>query len=157
VPVNDIIHTVELHAAISEDVIDWNLYVTKPGNYLDFNWISGVSNRDGSGGSWLIYESPEAPQPLLDIQWTRDRQNRVAQVTYKNVRPNDPENGGSISYGINDAADYNAYFDIYQKAAGNLIEIEWNRFLHNGRIKNAAFYSDIDWHYWNTLLQDVTP
>ena len=157
VKLNGIIHTVELHATVSEDVIDWNLYVTKPGSYLDFNWISGVSNRDGSGGSWLIYESPESPQPLLDIQWTRDTQSRVAQVTYTNVRPNDAENGGYISYGINDNSDYNAYFDIYQKSAGNLIEIDWNRFLHNGRIKNPAFYNDMDWHYWNTLLQDETP
>jgi len=157
VPINGIIHTVELHAAVSDDVIDWNLYVTKPGSYLDFNWISGVSKRDGSGGSWLIYESPTAPQPLLDIQWTRDTQQRVAQVTYTNVRPGDADNGAYISYGINDGSDYNAYFDIYQKAVGNLIEIDWHRTVHNGRIKNPAYYADADWHYWNALLQDEVP
>jgi len=157
VTVDSVIHTVELQASVSDDVIDWEMYVTKPGSYLDFNWISGVSKRDGSGGNWLIRENPQSQQPLLDIQWSRDSHKRIAQVTYTNVRPGDADNGAYISYGINDATDYNAYFDIYQKAAGNLIEIEWHRLLHNGRIKNPAYYGDIDWHYWNSLLQDVTP
>ena len=155
VTINGVIHTVELHASVSDELVDWELYVTKPGSYLDFNWISGSSKRDGSGGNWLLRESPEAPQPLLDIQWTRDTQYRIAQVTYTNVRPGDAENGAYISYGVNDNTDYNVFFDIYQKAAGNLIEIDWHRLAHNGRIKNPAFFGDMDFHYWNALLQDV--
>lgn len=155
VKVQGIIHTVELHATLSEDVVDWEMYVTKPGFYLDFNWISGTSARDGSNGSWLIRDNPDAPQPVLDIQWSRDVSQGLGQISYTNVKPNDADNGAYISYGVIDNPDYDAFFDIYQKAKGNLVEIEWNRATHNGRINNPDAFADMNWHYWNELLQDV--
>lgn len=155
VRVDGIIHTVELHASALSDAIQWEMYVTKPGNYLDFNWFSGVSAKGGNSGSWLLRESPENPVALLDIQWSRDQNLGIASVKYTNVRPNDPENGAYITYGITAASDYDAFFDIYQKVQDNLVEIEWNRTNHAGRVANPNFFLDPDWHYWNNLLQDI--
>ena len=155
VRVDNIIHTAELHGTILSDVIQWEMYVTKPGHYLDFNWFSGISAKDGNSGSWLLRETPENPVPLLDIQWSRDLQKRIASVSYTNVRPGVPENGAFIAYGIIDSSEYDAYFDIYQKEQDNMIEVEWNRISHAGRVSNPNFFGDAEFHYWNGMLQDI--
>ena len=50
------LHLVELHAKKVDQDITWELYVTRPGFYQDFNWISGVSAVDGSEGYWILRE-----------------------------------------------------------------------------------------------------
>jgi hypothetical protein len=149
------LHVVELHAKKVDENIVWELYVTRPGFYQDFNWISGVSSVDGSEGYWILRETPQSPNDLLRIDWTHDKQNDTGTIQYTNIKPDSPENGGYIAYGADvDMQPYDAYYDIYNKGQDNLVEIEWNRTTKAGRVRNANFFGDTDWHYWDEQLQD---
>ena len=150
------LHIVELHAKKVDQDITWELYVTRPGFYQDFNWISGVSAVDGSEGYWILRESPDSPNDLLRIDWTYDKQDDVGTIQYTNVKPNSPENGGYIAYGADvNIQPYDAYYDIYNKGQDNLVEIQWNRSTKAGRVRNQNFFNDAEWHYWDEQLQDI--
>ncbi|MDX1810669.1 MAG: hypothetical protein R3240_01860 [Gammaproteobacteria bacterium] len=149
-------HTAELQAQINGADVNWEMYLSKSGEYEDFNWYSGVSKLDGSSGTWTLRKSPTDPVDLLGIEWHRDVLNDTADITYTNIEPGGAENGGYIVYGKTTDTTYNAFYDIYYKSQDNLVEIEWHLENHNGRIKNEAVYNDTDWHYWDENLDDTT-
>lgn len=150
------LHVVELHAVKVDQDISWELYVTRPGFYQDFNWISGISAIDGSQGYWILREAPASPNDLLRIDWTYDKQSDTGTLEYTNIKPESPENGGYIAYGADiNLQPYDAYYDIYNKGLDNLVQIEWNRTTHAGRVRNPNFFGDDEWHYWDDQLQDI--
>lgn len=150
------LHVVELHAKKVDQDIVWELYITRPGFYQDFNWISGVSAVDGSEGYWILRETPESPNDLLRIDWTYDKQSDTGTIQYTNIKPDSPENGGYIAYGADvNMQPYDAYYDIYNKGQDNLVEIEWSRTTKAGRVRNENFFGDTQWHYWDEQLQDI--
>lgn len=155
VTVAGIIHTVELHAQINEEEVFWEMYVTKPGNYLDFNWFSGVSAVDGSGGTWTLRKDPDDPKPYLAIEWSRDKETNTGSALYSNVLSGSDDNGSYIFYGITTDQPYNAFYDIYSTRIDHFVEIEWNRSDKSGRVRNPYFFLDEDWHYWDDNLQDI--
>jgi hypothetical protein len=150
-----VIYTAELHAQIDGNDVVWNMYVTKPGAYLDFNWFSGVSARDGSMGTWTLRKDPTDPKDYLDIEWTHDKTTDTGTAHYMNVLEGDAENGSYIYYGTTTDQTYDAFYHIYSMSADNLTQIQWNRTSHAGRITNPNYFQDTDWHYWDESLQDV--
>jgi hypothetical protein len=147
-------YSVELHGKIVDANVNWNMYISKAGEYTDFNWYSGTSHLSGSHGTWTLMNTPSNPTPLLQIDWNYDKLTDTGDLKYTNVVPDGPENGGYIYYGSNNAVDYDAFYDIYNKGADDLIEIEWNRSLFNGRVRNLNHFGNLDWHYWDSNLQD---
>jgi hypothetical protein len=155
VPIGGKIYTAELHALVSGDNVYWDMYVTKPGEYLDFNWFSGVSALDGSNGSWTLRKEPSNATEYLEIDWTHDKQTNTGTALYTNVLDGDPENGSYIYYGATMDELYDAFYDVYSISKDQLLEIEWNRSSSAGRVRNPDFFSDAEWHYWNENLQDI--
>jgi hypothetical protein len=155
VRVGGIIHTVELHAQVDGDTVYWDMYVTKPGAYLDFNWFSGVSARDGSNGSWTLRKDPENPVEYLEIEWTRDKQTDTGTARYTVILEGDPNNGSYIYYGATTDQTYDAFYDVYNITNDQLLEIEWNRTSRAGRVHNPDYFPDSEWHYWDENLQDI--
>jgi len=147
-------YTAELHGKIVDANVNWNMYVTKQGEFSDFNWYTGTSHLSGSHGSWTLKKTPDNPTPLLQIDWNHDKATDTGDVKYTNVEPGGPENGGYIFYGNNSGGEYDAFYDIFNKGADDLIEVEWKREIHNGRVKNLNHFGNLDWHYWDSDLQD---
>lgn len=149
-------YTASLHGKIVDANVNWNMYISKTGEYTDFNWYSGTSHLSGSYGSWILMNTPNNPTPLLQIDWNYDKTTDTGDLKYTNIVPEGTENGGYIYYGSNNnALDYDAFYDIYNKGADDLIEIEWQRSMFNGRVKNLNHFGNDDWHYWDSNLQDI--
>jgi len=146
-----VIYTAELHGQVVGDEVYWDMYVTKPGEYLDFNWFSGVAARDGSMGTWTLRKDPADPQDYLYIEWTHDKATKTGTARYTNVLEGGAENGSYIYYGTSTDNTYDAFYNIYSVSA----DIQWNRTSHAGRINNPVYFQNPDWHYWDENLQDI--
>lgn len=145
--VSGITYSAELHGLAVDGDIHWDMYVTKAGDYENFHWFSGVSNLAGTAGTWTLNNSPNDPQPLLQIDWTRDLTTNTGDIRYTNVVPNDPENGGYIYYGSS-TGNFDTFYEIYNKGQDNTMNIEWNRDPGDGRVKDASHFGDDLWHCW---------
>jgi len=148
-------HTASLHGKIVSTGVEWEMYISKENVYEDFLWYTGNSNFLGTEGSWTLNKDPNNPTPLLGIEWHRNSQEGTADIKYINIEPDGPENGGYISYEINQETPYNAFYDIYNKGQENHTEMEWNRTSKDGRVKDPKHFGDTDWHLWNSNLDDV--
>jgi hypothetical protein len=150
-----ITHTAELYGSIDNDGTIWEMYISKEGVYDDFLWYTGTADLFATQGRWTLNKEPNAPVPLLQIDWTRDEQNSTGVITYTNILPGGPENGSYISFGVTTNTTYDAYYEIYTQSTDHLINIEWNRTSKEGRVKDPKHFQDSDWHCWNTKLEDV--
>lgn len=148
-------YTAELHGAFVDEEIHWDMYITKDGSYEDFNWYSGECNLIITEGTWTLRKSPSDPQPWVGIEWHRSLTDDSADIQYTNIVPDGPENGGYILYGTTADDTYDAFYDIYNKGAEDLVEIEWNRDTKDGRVKNPKYFRDAEWHCWGSDLQDI--
>jgi len=154
VVVSGITHSAELHALAVDGDIEWNMFITKDGFYESFNWFSGVSNLAGTSGTWTLNSSPDNPQPLLLIEWTRDAETDTGDIRYTNIVPDGAENGGYIFYGGSDG-DYDTFYEIYNAGADKLINIEWNLDTGDGRVKDPVHFGDDAWRCWTADQTDT--
>jgi len=145
-------HEAELTGYIESDTVNWEMRITKDGEYNDFLWYYGKNSFDLSGGYWILYEKPVTPNELLRIDWN-NQGGGIANIKYTNIVPEGPENGGYIHYGTQ-TGDLNLFYDIYNKGQNNLTEIEWNSEDYHGHVKDPKKFGDSDWHCWNIYLQD---
>jgi len=139
--------------------VQWEMRITKSNQYTDFLWFTGTSNLLATEGEWHLNAAPNNPVPYVDVLWHRNLQDGTADIKYTNVIPNNPGNGGYISYAITNDAEYNAVYDIFNVEINNLTNIAWNRTDFHGHIKDPQHYSDSNWHCWDTKangLVDVT-
>jgi len=151
-----IAHKATLHASIVAEGILWEMFISKDGEYTDFLWYYGVSDPLNHEGYWVLNNNPQNNQPLLEITWHRDPAGGTADIKYENILPGGAENGGYIYYGLTNDTPYNAYYNIYNKSADNLKNIEWHLTNIEGRVKDPVHFGDPDWHCWNNLFQDTT-
>ncbi|RMG31932.1 MAG: hypothetical protein D6732_14145, partial [Methanobacteriota archaeon] len=157
-PPGGVLHTAELHATLLSDGVQWEMYITKQNVFDHFLWYSGISDFLGQHGTWTLFHDPTDPQPFIGIEWNRNPAQGTADIKYTNIIPNGPENGGYIFYGITNQFPYDAFYDIYHKSQDNHTNIEWNRTLKNGRVKDPLHFGDSAWHCWDILdhqLQDI--
>jgi hypothetical protein len=153
VTVNLVVYEAELTGYLVADSVAWEMRVTAGAQYSDFLWYYGRSAQDGSGGYWILQENPLNPNALLRINWHKFADN-TADIRYMNVRPGDAENGGYIFYGTA-LTGFDRFYNIYNKGANNLTEIEWSSVNKDGRVKDPAHFEDVEWHCWNGQLQDT--
>ncbi|MCK4664813.1 MAG: hypothetical protein KAT68_18220 [Bacteroidales bacterium] len=149
------VYTAELYGTIEKDSVVWTMYISKSNEFDKFLWYSGTCDIAATGGYWVLNKSPEENHKLLKIEWTRNKTNQTGTIKYTNVEPGGSENGGYIYYGFTDGTPYNAFYDIYNKGLDRLIEIEWNRDDHSGRVKAEFHFGDTDWHCWDIDYQDI--
>ncbi|MCB0271225.1 MAG: hypothetical protein KDH95_23910 [Calditrichaeota bacterium] len=152
-------NSAKLRAFLENNEINWEMRITKPNQYTDFLWFTGVSNLVATEGTWQLNVSPNDPKPYLDILWHRNPQQGSADVRYTNVIPNNPGNGGYIFYGITNDTPFNAFYDIWNVELNNLTNIEWNRSDFHGHITDPLHFGDTNRHCWDTLdngLIDIT-
>lgn len=142
-------HTAHLTGKVDADSVTWTMYIN------DFRWYTGKGDFGQSGGYWTMYEKPENPVEFLKITWENKATEGIANITYKNIRQGDAENGGYISYGRNENNNLNLYYNIYNKGKDNLVKIQWSKTTGEGQTKNPELYKDEEWHCWDSDFQDV--
>lgn len=148
--VASVLYLAELHGKVTDDEVQWTMYISKQDAYSDFLWFSGESNLSATEGTWALNNSPDDPTPLVGILWHRDPDAGTADIRYTNIVPDGPENGGYIYYGTTGETPFDAFYDIYNKGQDNHTDIEWNRTTKAGRVRDPLHFGDGDWHCWDS-------
>ncbi|SMO49634.1 hypothetical protein SAMN06265379_10213 [Saccharicrinis carchari] len=129
------------------------MFISKAGSYEDFKWFEGTVRYDRTHADWTMYESPANNVAWLNIEWNKNWEQDVSDISYKIVKPGDKENGSYITYGITNDADYDAFYTISLSEKQTFIK--WNRNNKTGTVKDEVHYGDALWHCWNEDAQDV--
>jgi hypothetical protein len=156
VTVNEDLYYGELHGKFIDDGVRWEMYVSKEGEYSDFNWYYGESNLPATEGFWILKNKPSDPTDLLQIDWHRNIAEGTSDISYTNIVPNGPENGGYIYYGVTADESFDRFYEIFNKGKGNYTYIEWNYDNQDGRVKATHHFGDDDWHCWNSAHGDIS-
>jgi hypothetical protein len=140
---------------ISNDEFTASMYITRSGagGFNEFKWFEGTIRYDHTHASWTIYENPEDPAALVNIDWNRDWEAETADITYTNVREGNSEYGSFISFSVDPDRDYDAAYTISISRGETFIE--WNRSTKAGRIKSQERFGDDLWRCWNGQLQNI--
>jgi hypothetical protein len=148
-------HTAKLHALAEGGDINWTMLISKEGAYTDFEWYTGVSNLVGTEGMWILNRDPSDPEPFVQIDWTRSSDGQTGTLQYTNIVPGASQNGSYVQGSISDNEPYDAIFQLFDQAAENLTEIEWNLTTEDGRVQDERHFEDTGWHCWDEELQNV--
>jgi hypothetical protein len=155
VTVSGDLYSAALYGSISNFGTQWEMYISKQGEFADFMWYSGEADLFLTEGTWTLNKHPEEPIPFVGIEWHRNIADSTADIKYTNIEPGGAENGGYIFYGVTTDTTYDAFYDIYNKSADNLIDIEWNLTGKDGRVKDPVHFQDEEWHCWDGEWQDI--
>ena len=158
-------YTARLTGKLESNHIKWEMYIAKTGiNYFDeFLWFEGTSELDGNSGQWILYYSPGYQDKFLQIDWEKKGEN-VGQVKYTYIREkndqgeNDVYFGSTLTYKLQNVG-FDKYLNvhIYNQQETDFIDtiIEWSTPYHTGHVKSEYFYSDSEWHCWDSTGDDV--
>jgi hypothetical protein len=144
-----------LNGSIDNFGTQWEMAITKEGEYEDFIWYTGEADLFLTEGMWILNKNPEERIPLVRIDWSRSIADSTAEITYTNIEPGGEENGGYISYGTTSDVMYDAFYIIYNKGEDNLVNIEWHRTSKDGRVKDPGHFPEDDWYCWDGDRQDI--
>ena len=148
----------ELYAELLvNNEIKWDMYVSEEGGFQEVHWYTGITAIGGEYASWTLNHDPYNPTPCLAIEYLENDGNGFETIRYTNIIPNVPENGGYIEYKEADDnnVDFNRIYDVYKSEIDNLLEINWNHPTHEGRVKDAEYFQDDEWHCWGYNLQNT--
>jgi hypothetical protein len=146
------VYNARLTGQIRTSDVLWKMYITKEGTggFTDFLWFEGTSELDGTGGQWKLNQSPQVPEAILQIDWTKTS-NSVGSVKYTYIKNLDPFKTSYIEYGLK-SGDLDAYYTIhyYNGAKFSDVEVEWNTITYNGRVKCLDYLGNEDWYCWDS-------
>lgn len=148
------IYTAKLYGKTVAEGVEWKMLITKEGEYTDFEWFTGFSNLPLTEGTWTLNKDPNSPSPFLFIEWHRNVQEETANVKYSLITPTSPADSSFIFYGKTNEVLFNRFYQIYNAENNNLIDINWNYEQYFGRVKDAIYFEDENWHCWDEKLDD---
>ncbi len=146
--------SVRLTAEVNGTDVNWTGYVSKSGAFENFVWFDGTSKLNGESGNWNLYESPENPQVWLSNSWEIDREEGNGNTSFT-VEKEGNHQGSSITYSIENGADYDRKVLIHDVKVSNEIDVQWNKASKFGRVKSEAKFQDEMYHCWGNQLQDT--
>lgn len=149
------VYSAELHGEYIAQGVRWEMRISKEGGYQDFLWYYGENNLPATEGFWIMEESPEKPNDLLRIDWSRTIADGTYSIRYTNIVPGGPENGGYIDVQYTLQVPYGYIWDIYNKGQDNHTYIEWSDITGDGRVKDSKHFGDDDWHCWDGAHMNV--
>src|SRR5450759_1141389 len=152
----NIVYKARLTGLIRSSDVQWKMYITNEATdgFAEFLWFEGTSRLDGTGGQWILYESAQAPDALLQIDWTRSG-TTMGTVKYTYMRTlddnhvADPLKTSNIEYG-KISGSYDAYYTIYYYNGLTFydVNVKWNTTTYNGRIQSSDYLLG-DWYCWD--------
>ncbi len=142
---------------LANDEVKWDMYASKVGGFSQVHWYSGIVAIDRSYATWTLNYDPNAPEPLISIDYLSNDGNGVESIRYTNIIPGAPENGGYIEYRTGNVVpgEYDRAYDVYNNGLDNLLEINWDSVHKNGRVKDPNHFQDAEWHCWDNQVQDI--
>jgi hypothetical protein len=149
------VYSAELHGQFIPEGVHWDMRISKEGEYEDFLWYYGEHNLPATEGLWVLKQSPAVPNDLLQIDWSRNISAGTYNITYTNIVPSGPENGGYIDFQYTDGIPYDYICDIYNKGQDNHTYIEYGSSTGEGRIKDFNHFGDNDWHCWDSDRMNI--
>lgn len=151
-----VLHSAELHGRTVDDRIEWRMLISQDGAFTDVEWFTGTSGILSRSGTWTVNYDPQQVIPFLRIDYNRDADNPdLGQITYTSIEEGGDLEGSYIAHAAIDGADYDRSYSIYLAEPDNLVEIEWDHLMIDGRTKDPAFYGDDEWRCWNEELNDI--
>jgi hypothetical protein len=144
------IYTAELHAQFITEGVHWAMNISKAGEYEDFLWYYGECDLPATEGFWILKKSPTNTTDLVRIDWSRNISAGTHTVKFTNIVPGAPENGGYIDTQYTKGVPYDHLWDLYNKVTNNHTYIDWSSSTGAGRVKNLNYFSDEDWHCWDS-------
>jgi hypothetical protein len=149
------VYTAELYGRFGGLGTRWEMYVSKAGDYTDFLWYKGEADILLTEGWWLLYESPQSPNEFLDIEWQRDPVTATGDIRYTVVKAGHVQEGGYIFYGTTTDTVHDAFYDIYDIAADNHLDVEWHQTDEYGRVRDPRHFGNDDWYCWDGNHDDT--
>jgi hypothetical protein len=143
----------ELTGKVVDTYVNWEMRITKAGEYADFLWYRGKSDLLQTGGYWILSENPVNANDFLRIDWKK-YSDGTSDIKYSNIKPGDSENGSYIWYGTA-LTTFDRFYQIFHKSVNNHTAIEWSATLNNGHVKDPLHFNDTGWHCWDYQLQDI--
>ncbi len=138
--------------------VAWKMYITKEGTggFSDFLWFEGTSKLDGTGGQWILNQSPQAPASILQIDWTKSGTS-VGKIVYTYIKNGDTFNTSYIEYGLmaNTLDVYYYTIHYFNGAKFSDVNVEWNSTTYNGRVKSQDYLGDNAWYCWDSNKVNV--
>lgn len=155
VTVQLVTYTAELHGKYIDDGVRWDMYISQQNGFTDYPWYYGESDFANTEGFWVLKAEPAKNTDLLRIDWHRDPAKGTGDITYTNIVPNGPENGGYISFAVTDDEPYDRSYTIFNKGKNQTTYIEWVNATLVGRVKDSAHFGDSTWHCWDATLTNT--
>jgi hypothetical protein len=149
-------YTARLTGQLLENDVQWKMYLSREGGFSDFLWFEGTSAYNAASGQWILYQSPEAPVALLQIDWEKTGQD-IGKIKYTFIKDNDDFEGSYIEYRRTTATTYNAFYTIHYWNGTKFSDVlvEWNIAGHNGRVQSIDYLGDNLWHCWDGNLTNT--
>ncbi|MEP5613943.1 MAG: hypothetical protein ABJP45_16950 [Cyclobacteriaceae bacterium] len=140
---------------LTTDAVEWDMFITSPGLFTDFNWYSGTSALDGLSGQWILNQDPTMVKPFIQVDWNRSLSGELADIKYENIAAENIGNGSSIFFQVDNVGDYDRLYEIFSSTKSNTTEIEWSSTNKNGRIKDFLLFDDEEYHCWDENQDDI--
>ncbi len=155
VSIQEELFTAKLYGKSVTEGVEWKMLLTKQGAYTDFEWFTGFSNLPATEGTWTLNKDPNQVSPFLYIEWKRNTTEGTADVKYTSIASGSLQNGSYIHYGKTNEIPHNRFYQIYGAEENRLIDIYWNYEQRFGRVKDAIYFEDTNWHCWDERLDDI--
>jgi len=130
----------------NNEEVDWTMTVKNQANNNKFVWYEGVTSKRNLTGNFTINKSPNNPQAYMNLSYTRTAESSDISIRFSNVQQGDPGQGDYIEWRTTEGAEYDRAYDVFTK--NNLLEIESNSVIDNGRVKDPKHFNDSEWHCW---------
>jgi len=137
VVVNDTTYTAVLTADVTEDMVDWEMSVSREDGFQDFIWYTGSCDILATSGTWTLYKSPADPVELMGITWNHDYETETFDIEYLDISGGDYD-GSYISFGVTEDPVFNAYYERYNSVQETTWTINLNTETHEGNISNGT-------------------
>jgi hypothetical protein len=149
VPVKSVNYTADLYAEVMDAEVNWEMYISQEGGFVNFLWYKGTCDILRTHGNWTLYFGPAENKEFLEIEWTHDWESNTGDIRYTNVQTTS-EGGDYIYAGITNDTPYNAFYDLYDDSEDNMVKINYST-----ETKEGSIYYDDSWHCWNSSLEDI--
>ncbi len=149
VVVHDTIFTAVLTADVTDDIVDWEMSISKEDGFQDFIWYTGTCNILATSGTWTLYNNPGDPTELIGITWNHDYETETFDVEYLDISGGDYD-GSYIYLAITDDPVFNAVYEIHNALQDTTVTVNFNTVTHAGNISNG-----INTYCWDVNYLDV--
>lgn len=149
--------TATLYAERTDEVIEWEMYLTLPGQFDNYLWFSGESALDNSGGTWLLYRSPSEPRAMLQIEWERESGSAI-KSTYTLIDTQADKSGSYIEYGLSTEAGFTHYYEVSitsQSEDDYDAFIYYNQETRVGSVMSVSYFGDDQARCWDSNFENT--